>query len=168
MNSKKTLLIIAFSGLLIACSKFEDGPAISFRSVMKRIYGTYKIEYFSKNGTDLTSYWDEYYDLKFRFYEWDRSSISIAVNVSGYIDSCGHMKHYATDYECFVETGKNAYIAMKNYIIDTTLFPNRCLYPILITTSDNIPAFNIVRLTQNEMWLTHTQEQDFYEIHFKE
>ncbi|MPL99656.1 hypothetical protein SDC9_45875 [bioreactor metagenome] len=174
MKTKSIRNIIALALFLFtvtACSKFEDGPKISFRSKMKRIYGEYHIEYLSKNGADLTDYWNKYYDLSFKFYSplGDRPDDTPGVKVYGEIDSCGYWKFYETDYEggCF-DDGSSVFLYMYNYIIDTTLYPNRYFYPLLIVGEDQTPVFEISRLSNDEMWITHTKGSDVYEIHFSE
>lgn len=174
MNSilKNTLVLTLILALFSSCSKFEDGPKISFRSIEKRIYGIYRIEYFSKNSTDLTDYWNQYYDLEFEIRNTtDFHANPFGMKVSGCMDSCGFCKPYGTylyslDYK--YENGE-ASIIMNNYMYDSAWYPNRYLYPIIIDMSTPYTdRFYITRLTMDELWLEHTNGSDFYEIHFKE
>lgn len=40
--------------LIISSRRYEDGPAISFRSVFKRVEGTYDVVKFEVGGADST------------------------------------------------------------------------------------------------------------------
>ncbi|HBG71954.1 MAG: hypothetical protein A2W93_05225 [Bacteroidetes bacterium GWF2_43_63] len=152
------------------CSKFEDGPKVSFRSVMKRIYGTYRIEYISKNGEDLTNYWKSYYDLSFKIYSpyYERPDDSPSLEVSGFIECNDSLISYATGYQTFIQIDKDVYIPMKNHMIDTSWYPGRHFYPLLMTPEEGSVNFKITRLTDNEMWLFLDDDRDVYEIKFKE
>ena len=164
-----TLILALFS----SCSKFEDGPKISLRSIEKRIYGTYRIEYFSKNGTDLTSYWNQYYDLDFIIKEISPADIGdhIGMETKGYIDSCGFWKYYkASLYSLnYKDDSTDPTIYMFNYVYDTSWYPDRYIYPLIVDVSTHYnDPFHITRLTMDELWLNHSVGNDYYEIHFKE
>lgn len=56
MNRKNIfpiLLLVVAS--FAACKKYEEGPAISFRSKTARVANTWKVESYTINGTDYTS-----------------------------------------------------------------------------------------------------------------
>lgn len=167
-KSIKNIFVVALILFtVISCSKFEDGPKISFRSVMNRILGTYRIEYISKNGEDLTDYWNSYYHLSFKFSNDERSYYSLGV--SGYIECNDTLIFYATGYQIFVAIDDTVTMGMNNYMIDTSLYTGRFLYPVfVIADQHNAPVFDIIRLTQDEMWLFLNKDGDEYEIKFKE
>lgn len=56
---KKVVALFLFAGLtcigLSRCKKYEEGPAISFRSKTARVANTWKVESYTVNGVDLTS-----------------------------------------------------------------------------------------------------------------
>ena len=56
--------------MFASCSKYEDGPWISFRSVDKRIGGSWHVYYFKVNDIDKTDYWISNYNWSFRFYTY--------------------------------------------------------------------------------------------------
>jgi len=173
MKTKLIKNIFALALILLSvvgCSKFDDGPKISFRSVMKRIYGTYRVEYISKNGEDLTNYWKSYYDLSFKIYSpyYERPDDSPSLEVSGFIECNDSLISYATGYQTFIQIDKNVYIPMYNYMIDTALYPGRHFYPLLITTEEGGVMFRVTRLTDDEMWLYLNDGSDEYIIKFKE
>jgi len=166
------LVLVFILALFTACSKFEDGPKISFRSIEKRIYGTYRIEYFSKNGTDLTDYWNQYYDLTFEYFREDESASSYEnyVHVKGNIDSLGVWKYYYISYPIGLTKDHEIIVSMDNVIYDTTDYPDRVLYPIITYAYDinRRPRFEITRLTNTEIWMNHSEGSDIYEVHLNE
>jgi len=174
MKTKLLRNVFALAVILstaFSCSKFEDGPKVSLRSVMNRIYGTYRVEYISKNGVDMTDSWNNYYDLVFKIYRPsdEPKDNSPAVQVYGSIDSSGIWKSYGIGYQTFIQIGEEVYFPMHNYMIDTSFFPGRCLYPVFIVADQQkTPLFKITRLSNNEMWLYLEEGNDVYEIHLKE
>jgi hypothetical protein len=50
---KKTILLLLILIGFIAGCKYDDGPAISFRSFSKRITGYYNLESFTVNGNEM-------------------------------------------------------------------------------------------------------------------
>jgi hypothetical protein len=165
------LALIPFT--VFACSRFEDGPKISLRSIKKRLLGNYKIEYFSKNGNDLTSDWNQYYDLTFDFHDSpDERPLEnkFYIKTSGMIDSCGTWKYYEVAYGTTIEDkGDSVTFTMANYLIDTAAYPERLFYPVILYAfNDNGARLKLTRLTNDEIWITHTNGDDVYEIHFKE
>ena len=163
------LSLILFTGF--GCSRFEDGPDLSFCSVMNRIYGTYRVEYISKNGVDMTDYWNTYYDLEFKIYRKtdEPKGLSPTVEVYELIDSCGAWKRYGIGYRSFVSIEDHVTIDMYNYMIDTSFYPGRFLYPIfIIADQNNAPVFTITRLTNKEMWLYLEDGNNVFIIKLKE
>lgn len=70
MRNKFCLIIIGaflLSLSFIACSRYEEGPCISFRSVFDRIEGRYEVVYLSKNDIDITQNWKDSCDWFFSF-----------------------------------------------------------------------------------------------------
>lgn len=159
--------------MVFGCQKYEEGPQISLRTVEKRIYGTYRIEYFAKNGNNLTSYWNQYYDLSFKIEEISPADISdhIGIKVEGFIDSCGVMKsiHFPFYSLHYWVRGDDEMIMLNNYLYDPSLYPDRLLYPLIVSSGTMpVDSFHITKLTMDELWLRHTNNTDIYEIHFKE
>lgn len=165
------LALILFS--VFSCSKFEEGPKISFRPVLNRIYGLYRIEYISRNGVDLTSTWNQYYDITFSFYYDERGVYPDIYGkyVKGYIDSAGYDKFFtATSGHMGIEIEDSVVISMANSIWDSTEYPDREFYPIITYHGGSYPdiRYVVTRLTDDEMWLRHTNGNDEYEVHLKE
>ncbi len=153
----------------LGCSKFEDGPKISFRSVERRIVGDYRIELFKKNGSDLTTYWNENYDLTFIFHNADDPSYyAHYMKVEGNIIVGGDAITFFSENDYSVTVNHNEVELSFQQHIDTTVFPNMCFYPLLVMPNDAYLDFTVSRLTKDQLWLTHTNGSDVYEIHFKE
>lgn len=66
--------------LLNSCSKYEDGPCISFRTPEKRIYGTYKLITYEVNGIDSLNYLYDSLGLIFKFFYDDINYKNICLN----------------------------------------------------------------------------------------
>jgi hypothetical protein len=52
--------VIASVALFESCQKYEDGPAISFRSRAERVANTWKIDNYKVNENDMTSLVTDY------------------------------------------------------------------------------------------------------------
>lgn len=170
-NCALKLLIGAFllSIATIGCSKFEDGPGISIRKISNRIAGDYRIVYISKNGTDITPFWNQNYDLEFSIYRLMEGATDFMYSiVSGKILCDSIEKTYSNREYLEVFIQKEVTLKMKNYFTDSLQYPGRLLYPVFILYGQEPPLFLVTRLTNDEMWLRHTNGIDEYEIHFKE
>ena len=61
INIQKTLVIgIAAMMLTTGCKKYEDGPAVSFRSKKARIANTWRVDKALNGSEDVTSDFDQY------------------------------------------------------------------------------------------------------------
>ena len=79
MKKTKTLLTL-LAGILLAssfpgCKKYEEGPAISFRSRAERVSNTWKVEKLLVNGADNTPQYTAFTETytKAGSYEYDLS-----------------------------------------------------------------------------------------------
>jgi len=164
------LALILFT--VLGCGRYEEGPCISFRSVEKRIYGSYHVSYISKNCIDETNYWNKYFDLIFSIKELSPADISdhIGMQVDGYIDSCGSWKRFTLPLYSihYWKEEDDETVMIVNHMYDTTMYPERLFYP-LIVSAGTIPrdSFHISRLTNEDLWLFHSHDNDVYNIHFR-
>jgi hypothetical protein len=64
MNTKSLFLSLVFGLLLFttfqSCKKYEDGPALSFRSRTARLCNTWKVDNYKVNESDFTSLVSDY------------------------------------------------------------------------------------------------------------
>jgi len=54
------ILALFSATLLTSCSKYEEGPLISFRSKKARIANTWQVEQALEDGEDITDQYDQY------------------------------------------------------------------------------------------------------------
>lgn len=129
--NKALLILLLFSSLSFRCGMYEEGPDISFRSKIKRISNTWKIEQAFKDDEDISNnynYWkvtltpEGYF---FFFFSLDNSSFNI--NFTGTWELSDDKKII----EVFIQDGLN----------NTT-----------------IQHYEIIRLKENEMWLIRQED----------
>jgi hypothetical protein len=71
------LIVAAALSVMTSCSKFEDGPTISFRSKENRLIGKWKLTKWTEKGADVTAANTEGGDI---FYQFDENK-SVIINV---------------------------------------------------------------------------------------
>jgi hypothetical protein len=81
MKKLITFSITMFMALAISsCKKYEDGPLLSLRSRAARLANAWKVETVLKNGTDVTSSYDNYeetYEKEGKYsYQYNYGSVS--------------------------------------------------------------------------------------------
>ncbi len=65
---KKILIyLIVITAIASSCKKYEEGPLISFRSPLKRIYGYYYLESYTINGIDSLKFFNDSMGSSFYF-----------------------------------------------------------------------------------------------------
>ncbi len=112
---KIILVLIIITTILESCKKFPDGPCISFRSVIKRIEGTYKVDKFFINGADSTTEFNTKLGCEIEF-----SKTTTSYNPGGYyvyLINCNNGKSYTGDW-AYAEHNSNFYIG---FIVDSTM-----------------------------------------------
>jgi hypothetical protein len=77
---KIIIFLIIIIGISEGCKKYEDGPCISFRSPLKRLYGTYTLEKYTVNGEDSLSSLYDSLSLTFQFYYQEDNGEYICLN----------------------------------------------------------------------------------------
>lgn len=168
----KNIIVLSIISLLLslsACSKYEDGPWISFRSIEDRILGNYRVELLIKNDSDFTSFWNDNYDLTFIFHNAeDPTYYAHYMKVEGNIIVGGIPVHFFSESDYSVMINHDIVELSFQQHIDSTIFPNKYFYPLLLMPSDPYITFTLTRLAKNQMWLKHTNGCDSYIIHFKE
>ena len=112
------VLIAAVALLSISsCSKFEDGPAISFRSKENRLIGKWKLTKWTEKGTDVTSANTDGDEIFYDFLE--NNSVTISVGAAQPTDGKWEMEetNVIMDLQLVSEVG--------NYIDKDTLMLKR-------------------------------------------
>jgi hypothetical protein len=78
-NANLFLIMVGFSlFLMTGCQKYDEGPAISFRTRTERVSNTWKVDNYKVNGTDVTSLVSSYNETFTKgggySYEWGEIS----------------------------------------------------------------------------------------------
>jgi hypothetical protein len=155
---KKLLFILAIPLLLASCNKYEDGPAISFRSAEKRLCGKWRVSHLLYNEKDITvAYYASHFDLyPFNIYaDWSRS----------YFISITH-----TDGNIIARSALT--LNKKKNVMTFGLIPEDTYKSISLDVFTIIPHLSennnwtILRLKNNEFWIRTDFETNNFEIHF--
>lgn len=164
-----TLILTMFA----ACSKYEDGPWISFRSPEKRITSHYwDVESFKKNDIDFTAEWKDNYDWGFDFEEHDEnhpetptSELNVFVISPIYSYGVGGWHFHDINFEADLYDKTKVSIGFT--LVDNTgsVMDTIGLYPLQSGISIE---YNITRLTSKEMWWEYTDSlNNVYTIKLK-
>jgi hypothetical protein len=111
-------LVAAVALLFMAsCSKFEDGPAISFRSKENRLIGKWKLTKWTEKGADVTSANTDGDEIFYEFLE--NNSVMISIGAAQPTDGTWEMEetNVIMDLQLVSEIG--------NYIDKDTLMLKR-------------------------------------------
>jgi hypothetical protein len=77
----KYALVVAVTLFFMAsCSKFEDGPAISFRSKENRLTGKWKLTKWTEKGEDVTMLRTDSNEVFYEFFEEKTMSYLVGLN----------------------------------------------------------------------------------------
>jgi len=76
---KLILILIVIAAITEGCKKYEDGPWISFRSPIKRLYGVYTLTKYTVNGEDSLSLFNDSLSLKFDFFYNDIDYVDLCL-----------------------------------------------------------------------------------------
>lgn len=135
---KSNTKTIIFSGLLSvlvvlpSCSKYEDGPGISLRTKKARVANTWEVESASRNGEDVTNDYDEFTLKTTKDGDAELAALYTAGNFSYEYDTQGTWM-FADDKE--------------NLMLD-------------FEEDDADRTYQILRLTEDEMWLREIGAED--------
>jgi len=168
---KNTLVFALILALFASCSKYEDGPCISFRSSGNRLNGSYSIKAFIKNGSDHTDYYLDSCGCRFVFSysrcyscgdddpsnpcEGTNGMFTIICpnnpyNYCNSYDSLFNAITYNFSHYCFDFSNGDDGIDL--YLGGTDTSDCRLgMYPINISSEKHY--FEIRRLTKDELWL---------------
>lgn len=169
MKTKSITNIFALALILVtlfSCSKYEDGPWISFRSAENRIIGKWKVEYFEVDGVDVTQQWIDNYDWKFEFY-YDEYSAVHKGWIEG-INCCSDSDTLIAVANLFwniSDDGKTFGFSITSFLSSYIFPPNDTvicgIYPFQTYTS---ATYTITKLSNRKLWLKHENEEHEYLI----
>lgn len=162
---RKLLFIVLIAGTLLplSCSKFENGPSVSFRSLEKRFEGEWLLKYFTVDGIDSLSFWNSFFgnECDFKFYGCE--------NVYPY--ECIFEIHWGiTDSVFYNVSGahgglRDAWLGPISFVEESngSAFPLWFMaYPM---PRDALVEWTITKLKYKEMWLEMDVNNKHYELH---
>jgi hypothetical protein len=162
MKKQFLLFIITILTIFSSCSKFEDGPCISFRSEEKRFLGEWSLKYFTVDRVDSLQYWNNYFgnECIFNFTPWSGEIYNFYVdwgsNLGNYYHIFGH--HFGIN-EVFL--GPIGFVED----INSTAFP---LYFMHYPNPRNLGVeWTITRLKYQDLWFEMDVNDKHYELHLE-
>ena len=150
MKTSKLIGLLIIAGLMTAtldsCKKYEDGPAISFRSKKKRVVNTWRLDKYYWNGIEATS------------------SLLIAGYTEEYTDNGSYSRSYIDkDGDFFSETGKWDFDSDKDNLVINGVSSIELTDKNSTVTNTNS---TILKLKQNELWYQFQNGGDLHEFQF--
>jgi len=162
------LALILFS--VFGCSKYEDGPCMSMKSALHRLYGTYHIVYFSKNDVDITQQWKDSCDWTFEFLD-DRNTreVEYIFYYAGkfYKDSIEYRMDFFSGFS-LQDHNKSLWLSMLRYQIRPDGPDGNDSIGVFPLQIGGMRTFRITRLTETELWLKYVDGNDVYKIQMEE
>ena len=152
---KLILILIVLAAITEGCKKYPDGPCISFRSPIKRLYGVYTLTKHTVNGEDSLSLYKDSLGQKFDFFYNDIEDFNSCIISGNRMDG----------YYCYIKwdwrlVDKNKILQIFNSdgtIIGTGPFGKR-----------KKPEWEIIRLTNKELYMKTTFNGKEYYVELRE
>lgn len=145
--------------LFITCKKYDDGPALSFRSKMNRIIGYKKITSYTIDGSDSLASVDSLFSGCSGQYYYFIEPKSSSIGDTGSIAVSCPIRTDAASGQWLLENPKNEKLFL------------RISYPILPTGGTPSFPFNtswtITRLKEKELWLKTEENGKMFELKFE-
>jgi len=170
MKTKSIRNIFALALILFTvfgCSRYEEGPCISFRSPESRLCGKkWHVVSFMKNDSDLTSQWTTNYNWRLYFDGYNDSELDECASFDVYdgnINNATGSWNFDSDDPDGVSVNVSiihiGFCMMNNtYVVDG-------IYPLISRVRNK---YTILRLKHDELWLSHTDSlQNVYVIKFE-
>ncbi|MEI6124600.1 MAG: hypothetical protein WCQ95_13360 [Bacteroidota bacterium] len=156
---KKYLLALLLISSFYACNKYEDGPAISFRSAEKRLTGQWQVTTVLFNTTDLSAaFLANHFDLyPFSIYsDWNKQYFIGIAETNGNVIAKSNLnisKH--KDRLTFGMLAQESYRTVAAQLF--SFIPPLC--------AEN--EWQITRLKNDELWIKTRFDTNNFEIKFK-
>lgn len=153
------ILVTAFG-----CSKFDDGPWISFRSAENRIEGGWEVQKFYKNSEDLSEFYINNYNWTFYFGSADPEDPSQPGCM------CSQIRRGCVYDSLDTIVVSNYFSFWSFYGEDSLCMPilswpgEQPPYCGLFPLYPGVSKFKILKLTNNKMWLEYTDGDDVHAI----
>lgn len=154
-------LFFIFTGIT-SCSKFENGPWISFKSEEKRLEGEWLLKHWTVDGVDSLQYWNAYFgnECKFTFNPWSGNAYLFSIDW-GFIDSnyyyvfgghLGFAHEYLTVVAFFLD--ENSTAAPLNFLTEP--------HP-----TNSLVQWTVTKLKYKDLWFEMDVDDKHYELHFE-
>jgi len=168
------VIIIAFAKT--SCSKYEDGPLISLKSKQNRLLGVWKVVEFIKDNEDLTKFYQDTCgcDLEFAYdtspdspnSKWQHVNLLCDINNWNYFPP----DEYLINTFYFTQGGwnlsKDRRFIWVNLGHDNDSRYRWGMYPLIICQFFWVPV-EILRLTDNDLWVKYEDFENVYTIKFE-
>lgn len=155
-------LLMVLTICISSCSKFEDGPCISFKSKEKRLQGEWLLKYWTVDGVDSLQYWNNYFanECKFNFNPWNGNYAPLYIEWG--IDT-SHYYYVFGAYDGFVDE----YLSLSAFKPgeNSTAFPlNFLAYP---HPNNTLVEWTVKKLEYKEVWFSMNVNNKTYELHLE-
>lgn len=154
----KISIVVVVSFIAFACSKYDDNPGISFRSVEKRLSGLWEIQSLKIEGIDYHS-------------EYMADSVYLRFVISGtkeqlyiyLVEESKSSSHLSASALVFGDKNKTLIFGLPVYALYTNITaPIFHLIPAINTEHE----WDISRLTMDDLWISTDHNDSLYELEF--
>jgi hypothetical protein len=152
----KILLLIALGVVALACSRYDDGPSLSFRSVEKRLSGLWEIQSLKIEGIDYHSaYMDDSVYLRFVI-SGSKEQLYIYL-----VEESKSSSHLSSSALILDDHNKTLSFELPEYAMYTNITtPIFHLIPAINTEN----TWDINRLSMYDLWISTTHNDSLYEL----
>lgn len=152
----KLFLILAVSALLSACGKYDDGPAVSFRSAEKRLIGLWEFSSIKIDGIEyINDYYNDSTDLKISMSGSREEIYAILVeenrSSSQLSSSLVEMNEKSTEFSMGLPVSPVYNNVTQYFYALIPAFAEKNIYPIR-------------RLSSSELWISTSFNNQVYDL----
>lgn len=163
---KNKTIIIVFLFLFVGC-KYEDGPLFSVFSPSTRVIGDYTIEYSTKNGIDQMSIVNSLNIASLHFH----SKEDLTPGGFSFSVSFSDTTNFNDSNWTLLNNDNDLYVGTLGCYSTAAVPPPFVSVPGFISDgncdSSPLPIWEIIKLSQNKLWLKINFLDNNYEVHLK-
>jgi hypothetical protein len=172
MKMKLYILMFIFVFTAISCSKYEDGPFISLRSKKDRLFGKWEVVEFIKDNEDLTQFYVDtcgctfaigYDAVRTQGVEENYVFIYCPLNLWNFYNDSVRFDSFFLGSWNFSSDKKQILLS---FGYNSSSSYRWGMYPLTICQYCK-SLFEILRLTNKELWLRYDDTQNIYTIKFE-
>jgi len=167
------IIIIAFAES--SCNKYEEGPLISLRTKKNRLYGEWEVVEFMKGNEDLTQFYQDTCDCDIEFVydistdspytKWQQIRLHCPYNNWNYITPDNDLNYFHIIQTSW-SLSKNGEKLFTQFGVNNDSRYRWGMYPLTVCNNSR-NFFDILRLTNKELWLRYDDIQNVYTIKFE-